>query len=170
MPLLLILFIGVPLAEIAVFIQVGEEIGLWPTLAAIVVTALVGSALLRYQGLATLAKAQSQLQRDEFPAGALLDGVCLVFAGALLLTPGFITDTVGFLLFVPGVRQAIGRFLLKNVTVRMRTAHGRAGGYPGGPTVVDGEYEDVTDTGADTDRPRDRGDGDPRTPPLPPAS
>jgi len=148
MPLLLILFIAIPLAEIATFIQIGGIIGLWPTLGTVVVTALIGSALLRQQGLAALSRVQAAVNRNVFPGDALFDGACLILAGALLLTPGFLTDAVGFALFVPGVRQALGSMILKNVMVRMSQSgvrYGRAGGPGGAPgDTVDGDYEDIT--------------------------
>ena len=110
-------FILVPLIEIAVFIQVGGWIGLWPTLALIVLTAVLGTWQLRAQGIATLARARSQMERGVMPARELFDGLCLLVAGALLLTPGFVTDAVGGLLFVPPLRdflrRMIGRHLLR---------------------------------------------------------
>ena len=113
MPLLLILiFIGVPILEIAVFIQAGKLIGLWPTLAAVVVTAVVGVALLRAQGLAALGRARRQLDQGQIPVAEVFTGLCLLIAGALLLTPGFITDTAGFLLLIPPVQQTLGRWII----------------------------------------------------------
>jgi UPF0716 protein FxsA len=113
MPLLLILiFIGVPILEIGVFIQAGDLFGLWPTLAAVVVTAVVGAALLRAQGLAALGRARQQLDQGQIPMAEVFTAVCLLIGGALLLTPGFITDTVGFLLLVPPVRQVLGRWVM----------------------------------------------------------
>lgn len=113
MPLLLILiFIGVPILEIAVFIQAGNLIGLWPTLAAVVLTAVAGAALLRAQGLAALRRARRQLDRGEMPIAEVVTGVCLLIGGALLLTPGFVTDTVGFLLLIPPVRNVVGRWAI----------------------------------------------------------
>lgn len=109
--LLLLLFIGVPLLEIAVFIQVGDVIGLWPTLAIVVLTAVAGVYLLRLQGTATLMKAQASMQRGELPLAEVFDGACLLIAGALLLVPGFVTDSLGAVLFVPAVRRALRRFL-----------------------------------------------------------
>ena len=107
--LLLAAFIAVPLVEIAVFIQIGGLIGLWPTLAVVVATAVAGTWLLRLQGIATLNRARQQMDRGAMPTRELFDGLCLVFAGALLLTPGFVTDAVGLLLFVPAVRDALRR-------------------------------------------------------------
>lgn len=113
MPLLLILiFVGVPILEIAVFIQAGNLIGLWPTLAAVVVTAVAGAALLRAQGLAALGRARQQLDRGEIPLAEVVTGVCLLIGGALLLTPGFVTDTVGFLLLIPPVRNILARWAI----------------------------------------------------------
>lgn len=113
MPLLLILFfIGVPILEIAVFIQAGEILGFWPTLAGVVVTAVAGTALLRAQGLAALSRARHQIDRGQVPLDEVFTGVCLLVGGALLLTPGFITDAVGFLLLIPPVRRVLGRWVM----------------------------------------------------------
>jgi len=115
-PLLLILiFIGVPLLEIAVFIQAGDIIGLWPTLGAIVGTAIIGGALIRAQGLATLDRARRSLDQGQAPVQEAFTGICLLLAGALLMTPGFLTDGIGFLLLVPPVRRTLGRWLVNNL-------------------------------------------------------
>ena len=145
MPLLL-LFILVPIAEIGVFIQAGSWIGLWPTLGLIVLTAFVGVALLKRQGLATLANAQSQMQAGEMPIGPLMDGFMLAAAGALLLTPGFITDGVGFALLMPPVRGLLRGWLKKHVVVSSAMGqtrpsprnHDRDG-------TIDADYEVVND-------------------------
>ena len=86
---ILLLFIAVPIVEISVFIQVGDVIGLWPTIAIVILTALMGTAMLRQQGLSTLMRAQSAMNEGRLPATELFDGLCLVIAGAFLLTPGF---------------------------------------------------------------------------------
>ncbi len=171
MPILILLaFILVPIAEIAVFIKAGEMIGLGWTLAVIVLTAMIGTALLRQQGLKVLSQTQEKLNRGEMPVGELFTGLCLLVAGALLLTPGFITDTVGFALFLPPVRIALGYFVLRRLSrggqgPRVwvngeevgpgagRGPGGRAGRRPGaGGPIIDGDYTDVTDT-PDTDKP-----------------
>ena len=119
--LLLAAFILVPLIEIGLFIEIGGWLGLWPTLGLIVLTAIVGTALLRHQGLATLRRAQSQLDAGHLPAKELFDGVCLLVAGLLLLTPGFFTDAVGFALLLPPLRAALRVYLAKHVTtIQMR--------------------------------------------------
>jgi len=102
--LILAAFIGVPLLEIAVFIQVGGWLGLWPTLALVVLSAMIGAWELRAQGLATLARARAVIDAGEVPTREIFDGACLLIAGVLLLTPGFVTDALGLLLFVPLTR------------------------------------------------------------------
>ena len=154
---LLLVMIAVPLMEIAVFIQIGGWIGLVPTLATVVVTALIGTALLRHQGLSTLMKARESLALGRFPVSEVFDGLCLVFAGALLLTPGVVTDAVGFLLFVPALRallrQWLGRLLLASGRVQT-WSDGRPDPRSGssGPTVIEGDYE--VDDGNMDRRPR----------------
>jgi len=108
---LLALFIGIPIAEIATFIKVGNIIGLWPTLATIILTAVAGVSLIRHQGLKTLAEAQSATQEGRMPIDAVVDGVFLLIAALLLLTPGFITDGVGFLLLLPPLRLSLAKWL-----------------------------------------------------------
>jgi len=148
MPLLLLLLIGVPIIEIALFIEIGGYIGLWPTLATILVTAVIGAALVRRQGLATLAKAQAEVDAGRPPVRELFDGVCILIAGALLLTPGFMTDAVGLALLVPGFRTVLGRRLLELIRARGGTTvhwHSHSTRSRGTGTVVDAEFEDVTD-------------------------
>lgn len=113
MPLILILiFIGVPIVEIALFIQAGDIFGLWPTLATIVATAIIGGALIRAQGLATINRARQSLDQGQAPVREVFTGICLLLAGALLMTPGFLTDSIGFLLLIPPVRRSLGQWLV----------------------------------------------------------
>ncbi len=146
--ILLALILG-PLIEIAVFIQVGGAIGLWPTLILIVVTALLGTWQLRAQGLATLRRARSQIDRGVMPARELFDGVCLLLAGVLLLVPGFVTDAIGALLFVPALREVLRRVIGRRIAASAETRvfvdgkevyHRRPG-----DGVIDGDYRDVTE-------------------------
>jgi UPF0716 protein FxsA len=144
--LLLAAFIGVPLLEIAVFIEVGGAIGLWPTLGLVVLTAIVGTWQLRLQGLATLNRARAQVDRGALPARELFDGACLLIAGALLLTPGFVTDAAGFLLFMPPVREALRGLLARHLKGSVETrvfVDGAEVRRDKGP-IIDGEYQDVT--------------------------
>tara|TARA_A100001037_G_C15136397_1_gene631399 strand:+ start:233 stop:736 length:504 start_codon:yes stop_codon:yes gene_type:complete len=101
---ILLIFIFVPIVEIAVFIQLGSEIGLWNTVLLILLTAIIGTWLLKNQGMATLQRAQETIRKQVFPVTEVFDGLCLALAGVLLLTPGFVTDAVGFLLFFPQLR------------------------------------------------------------------
>ena len=149
---ILIAMIGVPIAEIAVFIEVGEKIGLVATLVIVVATAIMGTALLRQQGFSVLARAQNSLSQNRFPMNELFDGLCLLFAGALLLTPGFVTDTIGFLLFVPPFRALIGSWVSKAMLAHGHI-HMEQTVYPGSQysekdgTVIDGEFSDITSDG-----------------------
>jgi len=160
MPVLLFLaFVGVPILEIALFIQVGGAIGLGWTLALVILTALAGTALLRAQGLATLGRARASLDRGALPVREVFDGACLLVGGALLLTPGFFTDTIGFLLLVPPVRGLLLARLQQSGRFQVHVAgtgpgggmdgppgsspSGDPGGRSGAGPVIDGEFEEV---------------------------
>lgn len=145
-----LLLVGVPIVEIAVFIKVGGWLGLWPTVAVVVLTAMLGTALLRQQGFAVLLRVRESLAAGRLPMDEVFDGLCLLVAGALLLTPGFVTDAIGFLLFVPPVRayvrRAVGAWLLSSGRVHASWPGGPGappGPPPGGPTVIEGEYEEI---------------------------
>ncbi|NVK18711.1 MAG: FxsA family protein [Methylocystaceae bacterium] len=149
--ILLILFIGVPVIEITVFIQVGDVIGLWPTLIIVILTAIIGTALLRQQGLSTLMRAQASVNEGRLPAEEIFDGVCLLLAGAFLLTPGFVTDSVGFLLFFPPFRKLIRakatEFILKNGNIHIVHPQGprpQDPASPHDPTIIDADFEEVS--------------------------
>ena len=159
---ILVALIVVPLVEIGLFIAIGTRIGLWPTLALVVLTAVAGTALLRQQGLSVLARAQAALERSEMPVTELIEGACLVFAGALLLTPGFATDTVGLLLLIPSVRLGVGRYIWRRLAAR----GGIQGGMDGRGPVIDGDFEDLSGReGGDSSR-----DAPARSLPRPPGS
>lgn len=130
MRLLLILFILVPVAEIFVLIKVGQMVGALPTVAMILLTAVVGVALLRQQGYSAIARARQKMEQGAMPAGEMVEGLFLAVGGALLLTPGFITDAVGFCCLIPAVRRLMMRWgfarVLKGrvVTVRRSDSQG----------------------------------------------
>ena len=107
MPLLALAFIVVPLTEVALFVQVGGLIGLWPTLGVILATAVAGAMLVRAQGVAVVARLREALEEFGDPVEPAAHGALILLAGALLLTPGFFTDAVGFALLAPPVRAAI---------------------------------------------------------------
>lgn len=137
-PLLVFLFLAVPLLEIYLFIQVGGWIGVWPTIGLVVLTAIVGTFLLRWQGLVTLARVRRSVDAGQIPAREMLEGVFLVFGGALLLTPGFFTDAVGLACLLPAARGLMADWLVSRGILRVRTPRG--GPPPGGGRTIEGEY------------------------------
>ena len=116
---LLIVFIAVPLIEIGLFIQVGGIIGLWPTLLIVLITAIVGTWLVRSQGTQTLINLQGSFHNTKDPTEPLAHGAMILFAGAFLLTPGFFTDSVGFLLLFPPFRM----FVMQSIRSKLKTSN-----------------------------------------------
>lgn len=144
---LFLAFVIVPLVEITLFIQVGGMIGLWPTLAIVVLTAVLGGWLVRAQGAMAMGRLRSSFSRAEDPAEPLAHAAMILIAGALLLTPGFFTDGVGFALLMPAVRRAAFDYLRKRVIVA-RFDMGRDRPPPGdpprrGPDIIEGDYEEI---------------------------
>lgn len=111
MPWLFLVFILTPIAELTLLIELGGMVGTLPTLAMIVATGIAGAALARRQGLQTLMRIRAETAAGRMPAGSLVEGVTILVAGALLLTPGILTDAVGFSLLVPAVRSRIRDWL-----------------------------------------------------------
>jgi UPF0716 protein FxsA len=137
MPLLLILlFIVVPIAELYVIIQVGEAIGLWPTLALLLADALLGSFLLKHQGRSAWRRFNQALAERRFPGKEVADGVLIIVGGTLLLAPGFLTDIVGIFLLVPPTR-AIARNIMRRFTIGRFAVVGvpGAGTFGSGPSA-----------------------------------
>ncbi|MGB1800972.1 MAG: FxsA family protein [Gammaproteobacteria bacterium] len=112
--ILFILFLIIPLIEIAILIEIGRAFGAGYTIVLVIGTAALGAALFRQQGLSTLAKVQMSTQEGNLPATELIEGLMLLIAGALLLTPGFFTDVFGFLVLIPPLRNKIAQTLLIN--------------------------------------------------------
>lgn len=125
---LLAIFIAVPLIEIALFIQIGGWLTLWPTLAIVILTAILGTALVRHQGRAVLDDLRRSLNDLRDPSQPLAHGAMILLAGALLVTPGFMTDAFGFALLVPQVREWAFGWLRGHVTII--TPGGPASGRP----------------------------------------
>ena len=141
---LLLAFIAVPLIEIALFIQVGGFIGLWPTLLIVVITAILGTFLVRQQGAMALAKLRQSFSTVSDPTEPLADGAMILFSGALLLTPGFFTDAVGFALLMPPVRAAVYRYVRARIKVHTFDAHPDMQQHRRhGPDIIDGDYEEL---------------------------
>ncbi|MCW8826554.1 MAG: FxsA family protein [Gammaproteobacteria bacterium] len=122
--LLLLIFILIPAFEIYLLITVGGVIGAIPTILLVIGTAVVGVQLLRQQGLSTLARLQSSVQQGELPTTVMLEGVILLLCGALLLTPGFFTDAIGFLMLVPHLRRWVIERLIRRVVFATATNFG----------------------------------------------
>ena len=141
MPYLFLLFIAMPIAEIAVLIQVGSAIGAWTTIAIVILTAIIGTFMLRQQGMATLAKAQHRMQAGEMPAQQLLEGLLLLIGGVLLLTPGFITDFFGFCTLIPWSREFLAKQLAKRWMSGASILVGGRGFSTGGPGRFDQEHD-----------------------------
>ncbi len=135
--------VATPMIEIAVFVKVGGWLGLWPTLALVVATAIAGGAVLHHQGLSTLESARRTLERGEMPLREIVDGVGLLVAGALLLTPGFVTDIAGAILLVPPLRRMLALRIAARLAAR---AEVRAYGFRAArDDVIDGEFTVVED-------------------------
>lgn len=121
--LLLLLLIVVPVLEIAVFILVGNAIGILPTILLIVLTSVLGAALAKKEGLNAIRTAQMQVSQGQMPGAMLLDGICIFIGGIVLIAPGFITDVLGFLLLIPQTRSVFKAFLQKMLQKAMNSGN-----------------------------------------------
>ncbi len=135
----LILFVGAPLVELYVLIEVGSEIGALPTIALSIFTAVLGGLLVRLQGFSVLFRAQELMAHGEAPAIEMMEGAMLLVVGLALLLPGFITDAVGFLLLITPIRRAVIIWVLRSRGIlRPGQAPPKKGGQPRG--YIEGEY------------------------------
>ncbi len=161
---LVLLFVLVPILELFVIIQVGQAIGAWWTIALLVAGSILGSLLMRAQGRAVWRRFNDALRAGRPPATEVADGALVIFGGALLLTPGFVTDILGILLLLPPTRALVRRYLVKGVAVRMvggpaamgfeaaRAYRGRTRTPAGGPGTHGSTREDAVDgTATDVD-------------------
>lgn len=150
---LFFIFVAVPIVEIALFISVGGAIGLWTTLAVVVLTAMIGTALMRQQGRRALRELQAAIAHGDNPTDPVAQGALILVAGLLLLTPGFFTDSVGFLLLIPAVRMVVIRAIRARLiahtsfTVTGFGTPARDGG--AAESVLEGEYTVVDDAPRD---------------------
>jgi UPF0716 protein FxsA len=150
MPLLLVaLFIAVPIAELAVIIQIGQEIGVWWTIAILVADSVLGSLLMRSQGRAVWRRFNEALRAGRAPAREVADGVLVIFGGALLLTPGFITDVFGLLFLLPPTRAVIRRVFLRQAMRRITVTMATGAAMP--PRRSGRRGDDVEGTAVDVD-------------------
>ncbi len=148
---LLVVFLGVPIIEIVAFIKVGSLIGVGPTIALTIATAIAGAALVRYQGFRTLMALRQNLDSGQLPVEPAIHAGFLLVAGLCLLTPGFITDTIGFILLIPAARLAIARWIWRYINrhgdVTIMAERHRSPGSPGsvnGP-VINLEAQEIDD-------------------------
>lgn len=147
-PILLIAFIVVPVAEIALLIRVGAAIGAGTTVLIVIFTAILGAYLVRQQGFATINAVQNEINQGRMPALQMAEGVALLFAGAVLLTPGFFTDALGFALLTPPIRRSVIKWFIANSNFRVQTAYRGSSQNPAtrqsktSESVIEGEYSE----------------------------
>ena len=141
---LFLLFIAVPIVEIALFIKVGGFLGVWPTICIIILTAVLGTTLVKQQGLAVIQQIKNEVIKLNDPTEAIAHGALILISGVLLLTPGFFTDFIGFILMIPKVRTVIyfrirSRFELKGFSHKTgKNKYGEADDFD----VIDADYYD----------------------------
>ena len=135
-----IIFIIVPLSEIIVFMSVSDKIGLGLALLMALFTAVLGGFIVKYQGIQTITTAQNALKQGSIPSKELFDGLCIVAAGATLITPGFITDIIGFSLLVPAIRNILRKKLAASGKFH---ATGFSSEYEQDQDIIDVEYETI---------------------------
>lgn len=159
---LLLAFVAVPIIEIALFIQVGGAIGTWPTLGIVVLTAVIGTMLMRAQGALAMQDLQRSFNELRDPTEPLAHGAMILVAGVLLLTPGFFTDALGLALLIPQMRRAVLAYLRSRIQVH--SVHfGPEGPRPHDPydprrpardDVIDGEFQEVDDDATRVEPPK----------------
>ncbi len=169
----LLLFIIVPLLEMLLLFEVAEQIGGFTTLGLVVLTAVIGVQILKQQGLSTLLRANQRLESGQLPAQEIVEGMLLAGAGALLLTPGFVTDTLGFVFLAGPLRRPLARRIIRSGVVHSmgggrgfsatwsssRSSAGSRRSRPGHGNVYEGEYaDDSREQLDDPDSPEERPD------------
>ena len=157
LPRLFLLFVTVPVIELFLFLVLGQRIGLGATFAIVLLTGFLGAYLAKSQGLKAIARYQESLAQGRLPHEAIIDSLLILIAGVLLLTPGFLTDAVGFALLTPSIRNVIRARLEQSIKEKITVAgqgmgmpvpNGSSGGSSGGPRVITVEAE-VVETSTD---------------------
>ena len=147
------IFVAVPIVEIALFIQVGGWLGLWPTLAVVILTAVVGSFLLRTQGIQTVARIRQSVATGDNPMNSIAHGALILIAAVLLLTPGFFTDVAGLSLLVPPIRVALIKAGVSRMATSVFVSNGHAhANMQSEPDVVDGDFTIIDDNTPENQR------------------
>ena len=122
---LILLFTITPIIELAILIKLGQEIGLWQTLAIVIATGILGASLAKWQGWGVIRRIRADLENGRMPAQALFDGLLILIGGALLLTPGIITDLLGFFLLIPPSRRLAKAYLRRRFKKSIETRFNR---------------------------------------------
>lgn len=117
--ILLITFIIVPIIEIALFIWTGGQLGIWAVIVLILLTGILGTIIVRYEGIQTMRRAQTSIQGGDIPKDEILEGICLLIGSVLLITPGFFTDIVGFFVVFPLTRKLFTRLIKKVIAKKI---------------------------------------------------
>lgn len=156
-PIFAVLFFVIPIIEIFFLIKVGDTIGVWWTILLVVLTAVIGAGLLRQQGLSTLARFQQNMGQGKLPAQEMVEGILLAVGGALLMTPGFVTDSIGFLCLLPFSRKVIAKNIMARSAQKMKEGiNVQMGGFSHGgrsdqgnksneSNIVEGEFTEIND-------------------------
>ena len=121
---LILLFIAFPIIELALLIKIGQHIGLWHTVAIVIVTGVVGGYMAKMQGIITLGRIRDDINRGIMPADGMFDGLLILFSGVLLLTPGFITDIIGILGLIPFMRSILKKWLRQKIEQMIQRGEG----------------------------------------------
>lgn len=150
--ILLVAFLAIPVIEIYLLIQVGSVIGAGWTIFIVIGTAILGASLLRQQGLETWSRLTQSIAQGQLPPTMLVEGILLLLSGAFLLTPGFFTDSIGFLFLIPPVRKALAGYLLSKGLFMAAGMHSSAYSSTSSSrshtteyNVIEGEYEERKD-------------------------
>lgn len=148
---LFLIFTSVSLLEIFVLVKVGSFLGAWPTVLLVVLSALVGSALVRSQGLQLIQQLQQRMAAGEMPGQQLIEGIMLIITGVLLVTPGFVTDFCGLLLLVPRIRASLAKIIMANIKLSPQagmggfSSHSFSQHQENDDSVIEGEFERKND-------------------------
>ena len=138
--ILLVLFIIIPFVEVSILIKVGSVIGAWPTISLVVFMAFAGATLMRLQGLATVMRLQKALAMGQLPATEMLEGVIITMSGLMLLTPGFLTDLIGFVGLIPFTRRLLVEWILSRGIPTAKPFQADDDHPPHNPRTIEGEY------------------------------
>ncbi len=144
-PWFFLIFIGIPLIEVILFITIGKHIGLLNTISLIIITGIIGAILVKKQGITILNKALEEIKSNKIPIFSIFEGIAILIAGAFLLTPGFLTDTLGCILLIPKTRNIIIKYITSYL--EKRTIYKKKSKYDKNEEdkIVEGSFEEIND-------------------------